>query len=266
MTYQYLTIERNDPILTVTLNRPDRLNALNPDLLGELLRLSTELREDAGCRFVIFTGSGRAFSAGADLSQRGGPPPAKPAEVAPFYRHRQLFGHEFMRAMENIEQVTIAAVNGLALGAGLSLCMTCDFRIASENAVFGIPEVNVGIFFTWGCTARLSTLIGPAWTKDLIMTARQIDAREALAMGLVHRVIPPDRLMESARELALQISQKAPLAIRMTKKIVNASAAPNLGDIFICEPEMVERLYLSAEPWEGANAFLERRKPRFTAK
>ena len=144
--------------------------------------------------------------------------------------------------------------------------MTCDFRIASEKAFFGIPETNVGIFYTWGCTPRLTALIGPAWTKDLIMTTRRIDAKEALSIGLVHRVVPEDRLMESAKELAGEIATKAPLAIRMTKKLVNASAAPNIGDIYLCEPEMVERLYLSRDPWEGANAFLERRKPLFKGK
>lgn len=266
MTYKHLLISRDKKILTVTLNRPERLNALNPELLSELLNLAQELREDPECRFVIFTGSGRAFSAGADLSTRGGPPPERPEEVAPTYRYKQLFGHEFMRTMENMEQITIAAVNGLALGAGLSLCMTCDFRIASENATFGIPEVNVGIFFTWGCTPRLTALIGPAWAKDLIMTGRRINAREALSIGLVHRVVPPDELISSSRSLAMEIGEKAPLAIRMTKKIVNAASAPGIGDILLCEPEMVERLYLSTDPWEGANAFLEKRKPAFKGK
>jgi enoyl-CoA hydratase/carnithine racemase len=266
MTYRYLLISREEEILTVTLNRPERLNALSVELLSELLHLAHELRDDPECRFVIFTGSGRAFSSGADLSSRGGPPPERLEDVAPTYRYRQLFGHEFMRTMENMEQITIAAVNGLALGAGLSLCMTCDFRIASETAFFGIPEVNVGIFFTWGCTPRLTSLIGPAWAKDLIMTGRRIDAREALSIGLVHRVVPPDEVLSASRSLAKEIGGKAPLAIRMTKKIVNAATAPNIGDIFICEPEMVERLYLSTDPWEGANAFLEKRKPDFKGK
>lgn len=266
MTYKNLTIEREERVLTVTLNRPDKLNAMSPELITELLHLASELREDPDCRFVIITGAGRAFSAGADLSGRGGPAPERPEEEATLYRYKQLLGHDFMRTMENLEQITIAAVNGLALGAGLSICMTCDFRIASEKAFFGIPETNVGIFYTWGCTPRLTALIGPAWTKDLIMTTRKIDANEALRIGLVHRVVSEDRLMEIAKELAGEIATKAPLAIRMTKKIINASAAPNIGDIYLCEPELVERLYLSHEPWEGANAFLERRKPLFKGK
>jgi len=266
MEYQTLLVEKTPPLVTVTFNRPARLNAFNLEMIQEVMRLCSELREDVDTRCVIFTGAGRAFSAGIDLSGRGGPPPEDPFPHYTEARMGQLLGHDFMRALEGLEQITIAAVNGLALGGAFSVCMACDFRIASENAGFGIPEANVGLFFTWGCTPRLVSLIGPAKAKELIMTCDIIDAAEAQAIGFVNKVVPAERLMETARELAAKIISRSPLAIRLTKKIANAAAAPNIGDLYICEPELVERLYLSGDPAEGANAFLEKKKPRFTGR
>jgi len=144
--------------------------------------------------------------------------------------------------------------------------MGCDFRIASQSASFGIPEANIGIFFTWGCTPRLTRLIGPAKAKELIMTCDRIDAEEALSIGLVNKVVPPEQLMEAAHELVDKIAARGPLAIRIAKKIVNAAAAANFGDLYICEPELVERLFVSPEPAEGIRAFIEKRKPKFTGR
>ena len=264
MNYETIVVERAGATMTVTLNRPAKLNAINTQVTEEFAHLFAELREDIDTRFVIFTGAGRAFSAGADLTdparerRHGGPESARVA------RSGQLRGHDFIRNLESLEQITIAAVNGLSLGAGLVLPMGCDFRIASTNARFGIPEANVGIFFTWGSTPRLVSIIGAAKTKEMIMTCDMIDAEEALRIGLVNKVVPPEQLMEAAHELVSKISSKAPLAIRITKKIVNAAVASNFGDLYICEPELVERLYLSQDPEEGTRAFREKRPPRFT--
>jgi len=259
MDYETLLIDKKEGITTVTLNRPAKLNAMSEQMIQELVQLFTELRQDAVTRFVIFTGAGRAFSAGADVATL-----ADLGKDLTLARMGQLLGHDFMRSLENLEQVTIAAVNGLAMGAGLSLAMACDFRIASETASFGIPEAAVGVFFTWGCTPRLTKLIGPAKAKELIMTADPVDAKEALAIGLVNKVLPADHLMEAAHQLATRIASRAPLAVRMTKKIVNAASAPNFGDLYLCEPELVERLYFSQDPLEGVRAFQERRQPKFT--
>ncbi|RLC71451.1 MAG: hypothetical protein DRI26_05085, partial [Chloroflexi bacterium] len=187
MDYETLLIDKKEGITTVTLNRPAKLNAMSEQMIQELVQLFTELRQDAVTRFVIFTGAGRAFSAGADVATL-----ADLGKDLTLARMGQLLGHDFMRSLENLEQVTIAAVNGLAMGAGLSLAMACDFRIASETASFGIPEAAVGVFFTWGCTPRLTKLIGPAKAKELIMTADPVDAKEALAIGLVNKVLPAD--------------------------------------------------------------------------
>jgi len=261
MNYETILVERAEPVVTVTLNRPAKLNAMSGQMLSELTQLFAQLREDVATRFVIFTGAGRAFTAGADLSDFA----SAKGDLAPA-RLAQLSGQDFVRSLESLEQITIAAVNGLAVGGGVVLSMSCDFRIASENARFGILEPNVGIFFTWGCTPRLTALIGPAKAKELIMTCDIIDAAEALRIGLVNKVVPHDSLMGAVHELIEKVASKAPLAIRMTKKIVNAAAAPSFGGLYICEPELVERLFLSQEPVEGMKAFIEKRKPDFTGR
>ena len=263
MKYETLLVERSGNMATVTLNRPDVLNAMNMQVMLELKELLAELRADQKTRFVIFTGAGRAFSCGAEFTKKSMDERYTRPELAN-ERLWQLFGHDFMHAMENLEQVTIAAVNGAAVGAGLCLAMNCDFRIASEKAVFGIPEANLGIFFTWGATPRLTALIGPAKTKEMIMTCDNIDAREALAIGLVNKVVSAEQLMSSCKELVEKIATKGPLAVRICKKIVNAASLSKMADLYPCEPELVERLMISDEVAEGIQAFLEKRPPRFT--
>lgn len=265
MEYETLLVERSEVLATVTLNRPAKRNAMNAQMMREFGQLFSELREDLATRFVVFTGAGTAFTSGADLSDRA-VAVEEPMSPQAMGRLGQLGGHDFIRSLENLEQITIAAVNGFALGAGLVLAMGCDFRIASQSASFGIPEANIGIFFTWGCTPRLTRLIGPAKAKELIMTCDRIDAEEALSIGLVNKVVPPEQLMEAAHELVDKIAARGPLAIRIAKKIVNAAAAANFGDLYICEPELVERLFVSPEPAEGIRAFIEKRKPKFTGR
>jgi len=261
MTYENLLLEKSGQTMTVTLNRPKKLNALSPEVLQEYLRLFAELREDTETKFVIFTGAGRAFSAGADLTQGD-----RTREGLREYKARiaQLQGHDFIRNLENLEQVTIAAVNGYCLGAGLVLAMGCDFRIASSNAIFGVPEANVGIFFTWGSTPRLVSLIGPTEAKDMIMTCDMVDAERAFRIGLVSEIVTPEELMNACHAKIAKIASKAPLAVRMTKKLVNAAAAPNFGDLYLCEPELVERIYMSPDTAEGMEAFAQKRAPKFT--
>lgn len=264
MSYQTLLVEKAAPLLTVTLNRPAKLNAMNAEMLQELSHVVAELRTDMATRFVIFTGAGRAFTAGADLAQRGDD---QPGEGGPGYegaRLVQLSSHDMIRSLQNLEQVTIAAVNGYCLGAGLAWTMACDFVIAAQDALFGIPNANVGVFFTWGCSARLNRLVGPIRAKEMIMTGENVTAEQALSIGLVNKVVPPKKLMEAARGMVDKIASKSPLAIRLTKKLVNAASAPGQGDVYLVEPELVERMYISGDPAEGARAFRQRRQPRFT--
>jgi len=266
MDYETIVVDRSEPVVNVILNRPKKLNAMNNVLVSELLHLLGELRMDTAIRYVTFTGEGRAFSSGADISGRGGQTPSDPFEYYSNARLAQFQGHDFMRMLENLDQITIAALNGYALGAGLCIPMACDFRIASERAIFGVPETGIGIFYTWGATPRLTSLIGPAWAKEMIITNDHYDAGKALAVGLVHRVVPHEGLMDAVRELVGKIESKGRLATRIAKKMINAAAAPNIGDLYVCEPELVERLYLSSEPTEGGKAFAERREPAFTGR
>ena len=263
MQYETLLVQKSEETATVTLNRPQILNALNTQFFFEFKDLLTKLRGDESIRFVIFTGAGRAFSCGVDFSKESLKERYANTDLNN-ERQWQLFGHDFMHAMENLEQVTIAAINGPAVGAGLCLAMNCDFRIASEAAIIGIPEANLGLFFTWGATPRLCALIGPAKTKEMIMTCDNINAQEALKIGLVNQVVGKHELMDACLKLAGKIATKGPLAVRMCKKIVNAATLSRYADLYVCEPELVERIMSSGEFDKGLQAFHQKVKPDFS--
>jgi enoyl-CoA hydratase/carnithine racemase len=262
MKYQTIIVEKEDDLVTVTFNRPAILNALNRQMMLEMKDLLDGLRADLQTRFVIFTGSGRAFSAGVEFSKQAMQERYADSKLSN-ERLWQFFGHDFMRAMENLEQITIAAVNGAASGAGLCLAMNCDFRILSEKAFFSIPETALGIFFTWGATPRLTCLIGPAKAKEMIMTCEPVEAQEALRIGLANRVVPHDSLMSASIELVRKIRSRGPLAIRICKKQINAASLARMSDLYPLEPELVEYIMLSGQAEEGARAFIEKRVPQF---
>jgi enoyl-CoA hydratase len=264
MKYQTLLIARTGNVATVTFNRPELKNALGLQSLVELKQLMEELRVDLDTRFVIFTGAGDGFCSGAEVSDRLFKESANMGAEMTDPRLQQLFGQDLMHAMESLEQVTIAAVNGVAMGAGLYLAMNCDFRIASENALFGVPEAKLGIFFTWGATPRLVSLIGPSKAKELIMTCDNIDAQEAWRIGLVNKVVPTKDLMSTCQEMVEKIGSKGKLAIRMTKKLVNAASVAKMADLYPLEPELAERLAVSGEIEECITALIEKRPPRFS--
>ena len=266
MSYETISVEKDGYTTTITLNRPEKLNAMSMVMREELVQVFTELRQDEETRFVVITGTGNVFSAGADLTDSMNAAKQGREYHAWERRRSQKKGHDFMRAVESLEQVTITAFNGLAVGAGIALGQGCDFRIAAESAKFLIAETGIGIFYTYGCTPRLVQLIGQAKTKELIMTADTIDAQEALSIGLVNKVVPDQELMKAVHEMIDKIASRAPLAIKMTKMIVNAVSKPTIGDVSLYEPDLVERLYLSEDTREALNAFFEKRKPRFTGK
>ena len=272
MAYETILVEKKGITTVVTLNRPEKLNAMNGQMLAEIDQVVTELRTDTSTRFVILTGAGRAFTSGADMSGRG----AVPAGAAPAISQERLLeaarqqdivqmaAHDRIRSYLNLEQVTIAAVSGYCLGAGLVFALESDFIIAAEDALFGIPETNVGIFYTWGSSARLSRLVGPMWAKHMIMTCETVTAEKALQIGLAVQVVPKDGLMDAAGALVDKIASRGPLAIRLTKKLVNAYTATGRGDLYVIEPELVGHLYVSGDPEEGGRAFGERRPPKFS--
>ena len=262
MPYSTLLVEKEGGIRVVTLNRPAKLNALSVQLFFELKQFISELRYDPECRVVIFTGAGRAFSAGVDLGLEELSNKYSRPEL-PNERTWQLFCHDLMTGIENLEQVTIAAINGHCLGGGLCIAANCDLRIAAEGAGLGMPETKLGVFLSWGATPRLAALIGPARAKDLVMSCDILDAREAHRIGLVNRVVAPDDLMKASRELAAKILSRGPLAIRIAKKQVNAASFARLSNLFLLESELWERNQLSPDIKEGITASIEKRPACF---
>ncbi len=262
MKYQCLLVEKSGDTITVTLNRPQRMNPLGPGLLVELKEVLAALRADTSCRFVIFTGAGKAFSCGADLSEDA----LNERTAMPGLQNErqwQAFAQDMMNAMEDLEQITIGAVNGVAVGGAVCLLLNCDFRIASEKASFIIPETALGMPLSWGATPRLVSLIGPSKTKELIMTCDAIDAAEAHRIGLVNKVVPPERLMESCWEMTAKIGAKGPLAVRICKKQVNAASNARMKDLYPFEADLMDLCLLAGDTVEGALSFMEKRSPRF---
>ncbi len=273
MAYETILVEKKDITTVITLNRPEKLNAVNAQMLEEISQVLAELRTDTATRFVILTGAGKAFSSGADMGPRGAVPRAEKQGVAQEQRLlqmareqdvAQMAAHDRIRTYLNLEQVTIAAVNGYCLGAGLVFAMESDFIIAAEDALLGVPETNTGVFYTWGSSARLSRLVGPMWAKHMIMTCENITGKQAASIGLAVQAVPNDKLMDAAWELVDKIASKAPLATRLTKKLVNAYTASGRGDLYVVEPELVGHLYVSGDPQEGGRAFREKRPPKFS--
>ncbi|MBL7174982.1 MAG: enoyl-CoA hydratase/isomerase family protein [Desulfobacteraceae bacterium] len=263
MAYETILVEKKDKTMILTLNRPEKLNAMNAQMLEEISQVLAGLRGDADTRFVILTGAGKSFTSGADMGPRGVIPLDAAQTVSREQRLVQMTSHDLIRTYLNLEQVTIAAVNGYCLGAGLVFAIESDFIIAAEDALLGVPETNVGIFYTWGSSARLSRLVGPMWAKHIIMTCENVTGEQAVQIGLANQAVPNDKLMDAAWELIDKIASKSPLAIRLTKKLVNAYTASGQADLFVIEPELVERIHISGDPIEGGRAFREKRPPKF---
>ncbi len=256
MEYRALVVEREGEIMTVTLNRPEKLNALNLPLVRELVQVVEGLQEDRASRVVVLTGAGRAFSSGADVSEL-----RDAADSMTIQQVGARLGARLCRGIETADQIAIAALNGYTLGAGLALALACDFRIAAEGARLGIPEINVGVPLIWGAIPRLVALVGPSNAKELIMTCEMIDGHAARALGLVNSVVPDGEVLAAARTLAGKILAMPPLLIRMMKSAVNAcAAAANLGDVTAFE--LYLREYCSFDPAARARpaAFLSRQR------
>jgi enoyl-CoA hydratase len=262
MTYQHLLVEKSGITTTVTLNRPNKMNALNPQLLVEFKDALAELRADVNCRFVIFAAAGKAFSCGADISADA----IKDRTAMPGLSNEglwQSWAHDMMNAMENLEQITIGAVNGVAVGGAVCMLLNCDFRIASEKASFRIPEAALGMPLSWGATPRLVSLIGPSKTKELIMTCDTINATEAYRIGLVNKVVTPENLLDSCQEMIIKIGAMGPLAVKICKKQVNAASTARMKDLFLFESDLMDLCMMNGDIMEGAISFMEKRPARF---
>ena len=248
--------ETRGQIALVTLNRPQALNALNSKTLEELDLIFESLESAEDILGVIITGEGRAFAAGADIVQMKDYKSEDARRYAGFAQ--KVFGR-----IEALEKPVIAAVNGYALGGGCELTLSCDFRIASEKAVFGQPEVDLGVIPCFGGTQRLTRLVGIGRAKELIYTGRKVKAQEAYEMGLVNKVVAEDRLEEEAMDIMRQITQKAPMAVRYAKVAITKGADMDLLKGLELEKDIASITFGTEDKQEGMEAFLEKRKAKF---
>ena len=261
MNLENVTYEVKEDIGTITINRPQKKNALNRATRMELRKLLEEIRSSKELRILIITGAGQdAFIAGADI------PEMKEMNQWDMMDNLSTLSQQLYTDFGNLEIPVIAMINGYCFGGGLELALACDIRIASEDASFGQPEIRLGIMPGGGATQRLPGLVGPAIAKELMFTGRIIDAQEALRIGLVNRVVPKDNLKEAIWELARDIAKKSPIALKLIKRSVNRGGqAPS--DAGLAYEALAECLCFTTEDHEeGLSAFLEKRKPNFRGK
>jgi enoyl-CoA hydratase len=256
--FEHITVQSDGPVGIVTLNRPAVLNALNGKLLAELSLALLELDRHADVRAIVLTGAGeKAFAAGADIGELNSLPNA----IAGSEQARM--GQSITRQMERMRKPVIVAINGFALGGGCEIAMGGDIRLASENAKFGQPEVNLGLIPGYGGSQRMTRLVGRGMSMYLCLTGELIDAKEALRIGLVQKVVPLADLMTEAKRIAQLIATKAPLAIAACKRAINNGAHLSMDDALEIEALEFGALVDTEDIKEGTGAFLEKRKPEW---
>jgi len=258
MSYEAIRYEVAEGVATVTLNRPDVHNAMNETMRRELTGCFEAIAVDDDVRVVVVTGAGeRAFSAGADIREF--------VELAPPTRFREARRRvDFRQAMDRCGQPIIAAIRGYAFGGGLELALACDIRVAGEDAQLGLTEINLAIIPGGGGTQRLPRLVGRGKALEMILTGARLSAAEAFRIGLVERVVAPDRVLAETIDLARAMAAKAPIALRYAKEAVVKGLALPLADGLRLEGDLSTLLRTTDDRLEGARAFLEKRKPRWT--
>lgn len=255
MDFHNIILEREGAVATLTINRPESLNALNAATISEISAALDLIEKETDCRVLIITGKGeKSFVAGADIKEFADFNQPQAAELART-GHRQLFDK-----IENLSKPVIAAVNGFALGGGLELAMACHIRYASENAKLGLPEVTLGLIPGYGGTQRLPKLVGKGIANELIFSAKMIPAQKAREIGLVNEVFAQEELLTKTRELAVQISRNSPQAMAKAIAAINAS---DTEKGFEMEIRFFGELFDMEDKKEGVAAFLEKRKPNF---
>ncbi len=243
---------------TLTVDRPDRLNAFDSAMVVALVAALDELERDAGVRAIILTGAGdRAFIAGGDVEEMRA---LSPSEAGPFVRA----GQAMTLRLERCPVPVIAAVNGFAHGGGTEIALACDIRLASDRAVFGLPEVSLGLLPGWGGTQRAPRVLGPGVALELVLTGRRVAADEALRIGLVNRVVPHAELGGAAHDLAAAIAKNSPVAVRQAKRAIRAGAGLPIDDALRIEADAWLELIAHPDRVEGLTALLEKRAPRWT--
>src|SRR5918999_618654 len=258
-TYETLVLEKRERVAIITINRPDKRNALNIKTREEGADLLEKMRADNSVGVVVFTGAGdKAFIAGADIAEFAGRTAITQREV--------MLGRSLFTAIDNFPKPVIAMVNGYCLGGGCELALSCDLRIASDRASFGQPEINLGIIPGGGGTQRLTRLVGEGKAMELILTGDIIDAQTAYNLGLVNMVVPAADLEGKTMELANRIAEKSPVALRMAKEAVKLASRSNLDEGLRREVDLFALCFSSEDKNEGVSAFLEKRKADFKGK
>lgn len=256
---EFVKLAIDGHVATLTVSRPDRLNALDTEVLTQLMAQIQRVRDEAAVRCLIVTGDGRAFVAGADIAQMRG----MDVDTAHAYAQK---GHATLAALESLTIPVIAAVNGFALGGGCELALACDFIYASENAKFGQPEVKLGVTPGFGGTQRLMRRVGIGLARELVYTGAVIDAAEALRIGLCNRVFPAAELLAKVTEVAKTIAQMGPLAVAASKAVMLLGESTSLNDGNRAEARAFAQCFSTQDQKEGMAAFLEKRAASFTGK
>jgi enoyl-CoA hydratase len=258
--YEFVSLDRHDGIATLTINRPDKLNALNAATIRDIGDAISQLGQDADVRGVIVTGQGeKAFVAGADIGELATMGPVAGVRIS-------RIGQDVFRGIERLGKPVVAAVNGFALGGGLELALACHLRIASSNARFGLPEVKLGIIPGYGGTVRLPRIVGRGRALELILTGEMIDAAEAHRIGLVNRVTEPAQLRSAATELLQKIVMNGPMALALALESVAHAETTSSDDALRLESNLFGLLASTEDMREGMKAFQEKRPPRFSGR
>ncbi len=262
MEYQHLTVVRKNHVALVTLNRAEKLNALNSGLMTDIISISREFHDDVDTRVVIFTGAGRYFSAGSDLTQ---PPNQKYNQEITMLRKSRLLqiGPNMIREIFEIPQVTIAAINKGAFGGGACIVAACDFRIGTDDCRVGYPEVGLGMNLHWRALPMCVDLVGPARAKRMIMLAKGEKAETLLKWGFLDEMVPPDQLLDKAHEMAAAYAGQPPIPVQMVKRSVNAYTSALNQSVMHMDANQFHLTSLSQDFGEGVMAFLEKRQPDF---
>ncbi|MFM7144395.1 MAG: enoyl-CoA hydratase/isomerase family protein [Alphaproteobacteria bacterium] len=263
-----IRLEVDGPVATVVLNRPDKLNAWSSEMGLLLFRRMEQVASDRSIRAVVLRGEGRAFSAGIDLKPdvRDRIVGRSPAEKVVNYFDRYRGSHRRTQAIEAIPQPIVAAIHGHCLGAGFEIAMLADMRLAAEGTVFGCPEVRIGVAIDCGLDLRLAQEVGPSWAKWMTLTGRRFDAALAHRVGLVQEVHPPEKLVEAAHAVALEIASNAPIAVQATKRAIDAYADQGLDQALRLEAMGAAVGFVSDDLVEGFSAAREKRPTRFEGK
>ncbi|HKA20201.1 MAG TPA: enoyl-CoA hydratase/isomerase family protein [Blastocatellia bacterium] len=258
MNFETLDLQLSGAICRLTLNRPDRLNAMSLVMLRELVEAANWLDTQPEIRVVIICGAGRAFSAGADLKD------SSRTQAETWFARREIAkaGSKMMDAIESTNALTIASVHGYAVGGAVLLIAACDLRVAAADARFSIPEVELGIPLTWGGIPRLVREIGPAMTKELVITCREFGADEAKAIGFMNKVVPADQLAHHTTELAEKIVAMPAVPVAITKEHVNAVSRAIAGNTSYADADVLMSSLASAEGMDARKAYIERRLDR----